>query len=75
MLTRRPASFSSTRARGGGTQTDTLRGEAASLGIETHVLGPDERVVVPFGTFNHFARDLRLELQERALRVLLPQGG
>jgi diacylglycerol kinase family enzyme len=85
---------------GQGAKTDLLRGEAARLGIETHVLGahedpaeiarqaPDgplgmaggdgslasvagvavERdaqfVAIPFGTFNHFARDLGLERRD-----------
>lgn len=82
---------------GQGPNAEELRDEAARLGIETHVLGPNEDsadvartapggpigiaggdgslspvaavahergmpfVVVPFGTFNHFARDLGLD--------------
>lgn len=82
---------------GQGAHTEILRSEASRLGIETHVLAPDEHpaeiarqapqgplgmaggdgslsavadvaiergapfVVVPFGTFNHFARDLGLD--------------
>jgi diacylglycerol kinase family enzyme len=82
---------------GQGPNAEELRDGAARLGIETHVLGPDDDpadvaraapdgpigvaggdgslaavagvaleremplVVVPFGTFNHFARDLGLD--------------
>ena len=82
---------------GQGSNVETLRDQATRLGIETHVLGPEENpadvarraphgtlgmaggdgslaavadvaieravpfVVVPFGTFNHFARDLGLD--------------
>ena len=82
---------------GKGNDVDELRAAAERLGVETHLLGPDEDpaevarkapegpvgvaggdgslaavaevaiergapfVVIPFGTFNHFARDLGLD--------------
>jgi diacylglycerol kinase family enzyme len=92
---------------GRGSQAGTLRDEATRLGIETHLLGPDEDpadvarraphgplgmasgdgclaavadvaiergvpfVVVPRGTFNHFARDVGVDRgdPEAALRA------
>ena len=87
---------------GQGSNAGMLRDEASRLGIETHLLRPDENasevarlaphgplgmaggdgslsaiadvaidrgvpfVVVPFGTFNHFARDLELDGRDPA---------